>query len=433
MDMIDFRIEECRDGMYRRGKRWLPFDVRREVIKTKKGEEIKIDFYENEHGILEGDPSEPGFYLVRSWSAQSGCGAQELNVIHNVMKSKNVREAMKHYRNLDAASFNFLMADTSGNIGYQMSGRLFARPRGVSGLPPLPGWESRYNNRGFVPKTSLPYLYNPPEGIIVTANQDLNHLGKSQPINLPMATYRAERITQLLKKRKKLDTEYMKDIHYDLYSIQAEKFMKILRPLVPDTPNGILLKEWDCIYSADSKGAAVFENVYRAILLRVFGDNGFGRDTVNYLLDETSIFNDYFGNFDDIIFNRKSMWFRSGTREDILKIAVDEGLRGKVLPYGRTRRIYFKNLLFGDRLPSFLGFDYGPVELPGNRATVTQGQIFRSGGRVTTFSPSCRIIADMAGPELLTNTTGGNCDRPFTKWYKNNMEDWFNGVYKKLS
>ncbi len=432
MDMIDFRIEECRDGMYRRGNRWIPFDVRREVIRTKKGKDIKIDFYENEHGILEGNPFEPGFYLVRSWSAQKGCGAQELNVIHNVMRSKTVREAMKHYRNLDSASFNFLIADVSGNIGYQMSGRLFARPRGVSGLLPLPGWENRFNNRGFVPKTSLPFLYNPPEGIIVTANQDLNYLGKSDPINLPMASYRADRIIQMLKKRRKLDTEYMKEIHYDLYSLQAEKFMKLLTPLVPDTPNGRLFKEWNLTYKGDSMGASLFESVYRAILKKVFGDYGFGRETVSYLLEETSMFNDYFGNFDDIIFNRKSAWFRFGTREDVLKMAVDEGLKDKVKPYGRTRKLYFKNLLFGDKIPSFFGLDYGPVELPGNRATVTQGQIFKAAGRVTTFSPSCRMIADMSGGELLTNTTGGNCDRPFTKWYKNNMYDWLNGVYKKL-
>jgi len=433
MDMIDFRIEECKGGMYRRGNRWIPFELREETIKIKGKNSEKIVFYHNEHGILEGNPYEDGYYLVRSWSAQKGCGAWELNVIHNVMKSKSVREAMKHYRNLDAASFNFLIADRSGNIGYQMTGRLFARPKGVSGLIPLPGWERKYDSRGFVPKTSLPNLYNPKEGIIVTANQDLNYLGKATPINLAMAPYRAERILQLLKRKKKIDVDYMKEIHYDLYSIQAEKLMRIIIPLLPnENKNAQILKEWDFVYRADSIAPTVFENIYRAILLKVFGDYGLGREVVNYLLDETSMFNDYFGNFDNIIFNKKSSWFKNGTREDVLKMAVDEGLKAKAVPYGRTRKIYFKNLLFGDKVPSFFGLDFGPVELPGNRATVTQGQIFRSGGRLTTFSPSCRIIADMSDTRLLTNTTGGNCDRPFTRWYKNNMEGWLKGEYKLL-
>jgi penicillin amidase len=59
-----------------------------------------------------------------------------------------------------------------------------------------------------------------------------------------------------------------------------------------------------CVYRADSIAPTVFENIYRAILLKVFGDYGLGREVVNYLLDETSMFNDYFGNFDNIIFNK---------------------------------------------------------------------------------------------------------------------------------
>lgn len=433
MDMIDFRIEECRGGKYRRGNTWHLFDIRREVIKTKKGEEIRVEYYENELGTLEGDPSVDGFYLIRQWSAGKECGAQELNVTYNIMKAKTVREGMKHYRELDSASFNFVMADTGGNIGYQMSGRLFNRPAGVSGLLPLPAWERKYNNRGYVSKNRLPSLYNPREGMIVTANQDLNHLGTCSPINLAMAPYRAERIEQLLKKRKKMGTEYMKEIHYDLYSIQAEKLMKIIIPLVTDTKKGRVLKDWDLHYRSDSVGATLFENVYRSMIETVFGDYGFGRDTVKYLFAETSIFNDYYGNFDNILLNKKSCWFKFGTRDDLLRTVITEGLKKKSTEYGKTRKVYFKHLLFADKIPSLFGLDYGPVELPGGRATVVQGQIFKSAGRTTTFSPSCRIIADMADEFLLTNTTGGNCDRPFSKWYKNNNSDWLHGIYKKLS
>jgi penicillin amidase len=432
MDMIDFRIEECKNGKYRRGKEWIPFDVREEVIRTKKGEEIKLFFYENEHGLLEGDPFKEGFYLVRSWSAAKDCGAAEVNVTCNIMTAANVRDAMKLYRDLDAASFNFAIADTTGNIGMQMSGRLFNRPKGVSGLIPLPGWEKKYNSRGFVPKNRLPRQYNPSSGIIVTANQDVNHLGECTPINLPMASYRAERITQLLKGRKRCDVEYMKDIHYDLYSLQGEKFMEILMPLIPDHENGQILKEWDCRYNEESKGAMLFEEVYLSILKVIFGDNGMGRETIDYLLKETSIFNDYYGNFDNIIFRKKSAWYKNTTRDDLLRQAIDEGLNCRAVPYGSTRMIYFKHLFFADKIPPLFGFDYGPVSLPGNRATITQGQIFNAAGRTTTFSPSCRIITDMAYKEMYTNTTGGNCDRRFSRWYSNNMKDWLNGTYKTI-
>ncbi|MFO7963058.1 MAG: penicillin acylase family protein [Desulfobacterales bacterium] len=48
--------------------------------------------------------------------------------------------------------------------------------------------------------------------------------------------------------------EAMKTMHYDLYSLQAEAFMTLIRPLLPDTENGRLLKNWDCRYDADSLG-----------------------------------------------------------------------------------------------------------------------------------------------------------------------------------
>jgi penicillin amidase len=432
MDMIDFRVEECKDGKYRRGNKWHHFEVRRETIKTKKGDEVKVDFYENELGILEGDPFVEGFYLIRSWSAWKGCGAQELNATYAVMKAKTVRDGMKHYKELDAASFNFVMADTDGNIGYQMSGRTFDRPKGVSGLVPVPAWDAKYNNKSLIPKSKLPSLYNPANGIIATANQDLNHFGSAKPINLAMAPYRAERIEHLLKEKKKIDIDYMKKIHYDLYSIQGERIMKAINPLLQDSEKENILKDWDYRYASDSVGATIFENVYSSIIEVLFGDYGFGRDTVKYLFNETSIFIDYYGNFDNIILNKKSHWFKTIPRDDILRSALSDGLKKKAVRYGKTRKIYFKNLLFADKIPSFIGLDYGPVELPGSRSTVLQGQIYKVAGRTTTFSPSCRMIADMSDKYMLTNVPGGNCDRPFTKWYKNNNSDWLNGVYKRM-
>ncbi len=432
MDMIDYRIEECRDGRYRRGKQWKPFKVREELITVKKGEPVIERVYENELGVLEGDPFVEGQYLVMCWSAARGCGAGEFNGLLGLPHAKNAREAMACFRKLEALSFNWVMADSLGNIAYQMSGRLYKRPKGVSGLVPLPGWEKKYTPRGFVSASLLPAAYNPPEGIIVTANQDLNRLGKAKPINLPMASYRTDRITQLLKKKKKLSVEDMKRIHFDLYSLQAERFMKVLRPLLPDTDNGRILREWECTYSADSRGATLFESVYRALLRTVFGDNGMGREVVDYAMSETGLFNDYYGNFDEILMNPRSAWFDGRPRDELFKKAIKEGLTAAPKQYGKTRMVTLSHLLFGGKLPRFLGFDYGPISLPGGRATVPQGQIFRSAGRVTTFSPSYRMIADLGERTLHTNIAGGSSDRRFSRWYMNDMENWMKGVYKVL-
>lgn len=433
MDMTDFRIEECRDGKYRRGTVWRRFDLRREIIKTKKGEEIKADFYENEFGTLEGNPFEDGFYLIRSWSAGRDCGARDLDSFYNIMKAKTVREGMKHCREFDAASLNFVMADTGGNIGYQMSGRMYDRAVAVSGLLPLPAWDRRYNNRGYVSKNRLPSLYNPKEEFVIAAGQNLNHLGSSKPVNIPASPYRAERIERMIRSRKKSGAEFMKEIQYDLYSVQAERILKIILPLVTETKKGNILKSWDLMYKPDSEGASVFENIYSSMIETFFGEYGIGRETIKRLFTKTDLFKDYYMIFDNVILNKKSCWFKYGTREDLLRIIISEGLKKRIYRYGKTRKVYFRHLLLGDKIPYFSGLNSGPVELPGGRATVFQGQILENAGHKTAYSVSYRIIADMSDEFLLTNTTGGNCDRPFSKWYRNNNMDWLYGIYKKLS
>lgn len=432
MDMLDYRVEECREGKYRRGRKWLPFMVKDEIVKTKKGRTVEVRIYENEHGVLEGDPEKDGFYLVRSWSSARNCGAGELNGMLSFGDSKSVRDMIKKIYMLDAASFNFAIADTDGNIGLQMSGRMFNRPKGVSGLVPLPGWDRNYDNRGFADKKKLPGQYNPSDGIIVTANEDINHLGRLKPINLPMGKYRSDRIKDLLQKRANLDTEYMKKIQYDLYSLQAEKLMRLLTPYIPDSNEGRILKEWNYVYDKESSGATAFENVYMALLKTVFGDGGFGRQAVTYLLEETSIFNDYYANFDEIMLKKESNWFGTNPKESLIISAMQEGLSKKIVPYGKTRMILLSHLLFGGKLPSFLGFDNGPIPLPGSRATVTQGQMFKTGGRTTTFSPSYRMIADMSRKYILTNMPGGQSDRRLSPYYRSDLINWIDGNYKQL-
>ena len=433
MDMLDYRVEHCKDGKYKReNDQWVAYEPRIEQIKTKKGKIIEEKIYENESGLLEGNPFEEGHYLALKWSAQDDCGANESNCLLNFHQIKTVKEAQEQFRKLDASTFNFSIVDVEGNIGYQMSGRMFNRPEGTSGLIPLPAWVKGNEYQGYVAKEDLPTQYNPENGMIITTNQDLNYLGKASPINLPMATYRCDRIEQLLNKPGKKNLAYMKKMHYDLLSVQAERFMEILKPLLPDTENGNLLRNWDCKYDEASLGACIFENLYIEMLKVVFGDNGIGRDVVEHVMKETGMFNDYYGNFDNVLFREKSAWYADKTRTELLTFAIDEGLKMEVKPYGETRKVLLVNLLFGSKFPRFFGFDYGPISLPGNRATIPQGQIFKSADRITTFTPSFRFLTDMAINEVHTNMLGGVSDRRFSKLYTNDLKNWFKGVYKVM-
>jgi penicillin amidase len=247
-----------------------------------------------------------------------------------------------------------------------------------------------------------------------------------------MGSYRAKRIIQLLETASELDVAYMKDMHYDLYSFQAEPLMKVIGPLLPDTDNGRILKAWDLRYPAESKGAMLFESVYRAIIDEVFGDHGFGRDVVDHVFSQTSLFNDYYANLDRILLKQSSAWFDGQKRETLFKKGIEAGLCVEPVAYGQSRSITLAHLMFGGQLPVFLGFDYGPIELPGCRATITQGQIFNNFSRLTTFGPTYRFIADLATHEIHTNLAGGPSDRRLSKWYVSDLKNWYEGNYKVL-
>ena len=64
---------------------------------------------------------------------------------------------------------------------------------------------------------------------------------------------------------------------------------------------GTVLRDWDLRYTADSRGAFLFEVFYQSLFREVFGEHGFGAAVVEHLLTETGTFVDFYLNFDRIL------------------------------------------------------------------------------------------------------------------------------------
>lgn len=430
MDSVDSWIEQCKMGRYRKTKSWKLFKKREEIIKRKGKPDHKEVFYENEHGTLEGDPDSEGYYLTTRWSA-SDSGAKTINALIQMLHIDDVKTGMKTLGNVET-SWNFIFADSGGNIGYQMTGLLPKRKAGNSGFIPQPGWVAANDWKSYHKPEELPRTYNPKDGFVVTANHDLNKLGKAKPINMPMGDYRASRISSLLKAGSSFTSEDFQKMHYDFYSIQAEKFMKILKPLLADDENSRLLKKWDFTYKTDSKAAWLFENFYRELFDIVFGSNNLGEKVVKHLQAETGIFIDFYQNFDKILLKKNSKWFQGKSREELYLMALEKIKRLEARPWAVNQQMTLRHIIFGGKLPKFLGFDRGPVALPGGRATIHQGQLYRAAGRETSFAPSFRFVADLNETGIVSNLAGGPSDRRFSKWYASDLENWQSGIYKTV-
>jgi len=429
MDVMDYFVEEVKGGRYRRGDRWVPFAVREEVIEVKGGEPRVVRFYENEHGVLDGEPGEDGYYLCLAMSMRD-TGAQVLSTCTRAYRSRTVDEAMEHFSRVDCIAFNWGLADSAGNIGYQMSGRCPIRPRGWSGLLPLPGWDEAYDWQGFYGPERNPRLLNPESGYFMTSNQDLNHLSDVHIQSMPMSDDRAARIAELLAARSDHSVEGMMAMQYEVYGKHAERIIPLLRPLLPATANGRLLRDWDLYYSSDSLGASLFERVYLELVKTVFGDHGMGRDVMEFILDNTELFNMYYGHFDRVLPRAESLWFGGRTRDEVFREAIARALEAAPVPFGSTRKVMMKNIVYGSMTAEF---NYGPIAIIGSRGTVAQGAIFRApGGRIGTFTPAIRFVADLSTDSYHSCLAGGPCEQPTSKWYTSGIEDWLAGRYKLI-
>lgn len=429
MDAIDSWIENCKDGKYMKDGKWHDFKMRKETIKRKKKPAVELTFYENVHGVLEGNPYEEGYYLSTLWSGKFG-GAKSIKNGLKLWHATHVEQGMEILGELEM-SFNWVLADKHGNIGYQMSGLLPKRNPANSGFVPAIGWISENDWNGFYPNKDLPRCLNPDDGFLVTANENLSRYGKQNPHTIAMGKYRSERIRQLLAAKNDVTVDDIKSMHYDVYSLQAEQFMKYISPMLPDTENGNLLRKWDYCYDIQSKGAFLFEQIYRTLYSEVFGGI-MGKDVTAFLQNETGIFVDFYENFDNILLSEQSVWFGNRSKAEIYQQAINLALKNQAKTWGEVNTFDLTNMLLGNKLPKFLGFDRGPFPMPGGRATIHQGQVYRSAGRNTTFAPSFRLITDMSEECVHTNISGGASDRRFSKFYANDFTNWQTGKYKRI-
>jgi penicillin amidase len=116
----------------------------------------------------------------------------------------------------------------------------------------------------------------------------------------------------------------------------------------------------------------------------------------------------------------------------VFKRVAAAALTGPLQTWGRHQQLLMKHLMLGGRLPRWLGFDHGPVPLRGGRATIHQGQIYRSGGRQTSFAPSYRLVTDFGEAAAHTCLAGGPSDRRFSRWYTSEVDNWLAGTFKTL-
>jgi penicillin amidase len=261
----------------------LEAEVRREEIKVRKGladastESVMLDVTVTRHGpiILERGGKR---YALR-WTALDP-KTFEFDAFYAINRARNWDEFCSALASYSGPTQNFIYADTRGHIGYYGAGAIPVRRSGDGSLP-YEGATGEGEWVGLIPFKDLPHSYDPPSGLIVTANSRV--VGRSYPYHLTHEwadPYRSRRIYDLLRDKRKLSEEDFRAVQGDAYSIGGATFAreasKLLRTAqATATPDEkfraslALLENWNGRVEIDSQAAPLVAELRAAFKRRI--------------------------------------------------------------------------------------------------------------------------------------------------------------------
>ncbi len=459
-DTSDFFIEDCRKGgvngwQYRRGEAWHDFSLREEPVRHKKGDAETLRILSNPQGTLECWPDSPGLYLSTAWVGNRPGSGRSIGVWLDVLASANVVEAMDVARTCPQPTLNWIFADREGHIGQQAAGWVPLRNPEHSGLLPIPAWDEKNHWRGVIDPNLLPRIYDPPEGFIASANENINPPGGPEICTLPLPNWRKRRIVERLRELPQATVADMQALQYDVVSTQARSLLAIFLPHLPDGDIKQRLSHWDFRYSPESREATLFQHLYRNVMLEIFGRSsevevspessksheltktsrgGIGWRRMLYLCSRIGYSTMVLTAIDDLMQRETSLWWQGRDKGALIRRAAERLEQESELPWGKFNSFRFTNRFFAARrVGRALGFHTGNLPMPGCHATPFQGHLLTTAKRETTFAPSYHFVVDLGTDEAWTNLPGGPSESRFSPYYKNDIPRWRKGQYKRLS
>lgn len=441
-DTVDYFIEDCRKAetgwQYRRESTWQDFECREESIVRKGSKPDALCVYENAQGTLETDPDKlgEGYHLSIAWTGNHpGHGAAAIASWLDVIGSNSTHEAMQRARHCAQPTLCWVFADKQGHIGLQSCGRFPQRGGGQIGLAPIPAWDSRNHWQGFVPIEKLPSLYDPPEGFIATANEEMNPPDLPPLVTQLLPGYRKRRIDERLRELPQATLADMQALQYDFVSLQAHALLKVFLPHLADGSLKERLSNWDCRYDPRSREATLFHRLYVNVLYEVLGhEQGIGWRRVVYVCTRVGYSMMIMRAADRVLQQKDSICWHGRDPGELIRRAAARAEQEPDQPWSEFNSFHFTDRFFGSHAAGrLLGFNSRRYPMPGNHATPFQGHVLKTARREQTFAPSYHFVTDMGTDEAWTNLPGGPSESRFSRLYKIDVARWFAGEYKRLT
>ncbi|HEY6215108.1 MAG TPA: penicillin acylase family protein [Pyrinomonadaceae bacterium] len=436
-DVQDLYIEKFNPDnpkQYQTPSGWQDAVIRHEEIKVRKGigssefDTVTQDVTVTRHGpiIFEGDGKR---YALR-WTGLDPTknNADSTYVLNRARNWKEFNTALESFT---APTQNIVYADVDGHIGYHAAGVVPIRKSG-DGSVPYDGATDAGEWTNYIPIAKLPAVYDPPSGIIVTANQRI--VGTDYPYFLTHSwaqPYRARRIWDLLNEKPKLSAEDIRRVQGDVYSIAGVLFtkeaVKLLRPKLTPSDDKLTatleaFDKWDGRVNAESTVAPIASQMRLAFRSKIL-TAALGQELVR-----SYQWSNFDTTLDRVIKDQPATWLPKefSSYADLMRACYDEAITNLTKSLGADQSKWSWGDLAKARFPHPLG----GAPLIGAQFTVPPFPQNGTGGSLGATvnvgaSVSMRLIADPSDWDKTQQGIAlGESGLPKSPHWSDQLADW---------
>ncbi len=426
----DIYVEKFNDqGEYLTPQGWQQPGHRKEIIRVKGKPEVTLDVVTTRHGPIISDlVAGETRKLALKWTIYD---PQAWDVpFFAIDSAHNWQEFEAAFSHFAAPGQNVVYADVDGHIGYQATGLIPIRANG-DGDVPEPGEDNAHEWTGYVPYDKLPSVYDPPSGIIATANARAT--ADNYPYNLSiewMPPYRTQRIYKLLGAPKKFAPADMLGIQMDVVSsfdrFCAERFVYA----VDHTPKASarakaaadLMRKWDGAMGTDSVAATIAffsrQNLEAMLLKAKLGD-----DWREYRWFMSPVW------LENVLTNQPPRWLPQSYSDynNLLSAAVEEAVADASAPqvlslwkWGKVHRVDIQHPFWSHFPVLKRAAGTGSVPMAGDDQTIDQ--------QAPPLGPSERLTVDFSDLDASTlNIVNGQSGDIFDDHYNDQWDAYYHG------
>ena len=446
-DTTDLFVEEIGpDGRsVREGDRFVPCEVRREVIKVKGKPDVVEDVLVTPRGPIVG-PAFPGevgaISLAATWAA-----ARPMRGFYELNRMRSFADLRALYECAPCMSTSYVYADAAGHIGWTLVGEAPRRKTG-HGLLPMPGWDPAHGwEDTLVPFDAMPHALDPEAGFLANANNQPIGSNESPYLGSDwLDGYRQARIVEALGARSDWSVATTQTLQLDVTSIPWREIRDVVLALPTASDDARLALEllgaWDGLVAAGSPAAAVFELFVAEMVRRVARAKApksaawaMGEGT-NAILPHSLLALRRVSHLTRLVREQPAGWFRRswpGEMLAALERTIDtlrrtRGPSRDAWAWGDVRPLTLRHLA-GGVWPMGAVFDRGPFPLGGDAHTIPQASV---SWLHPTSDPigiaSMRLVIDVGNWDATRVVlAGGQSGNPFSPHYDDLFAHWRRG------